>query len=161
MRSVPRMTMSVRRLHAGYAATRRYASGARRCAAMALMCAILAGCTGEPFQKGYILPPGALEQIPIGASQDQVLIVMGTPSTVATLNGEVFYYISQRAGAQGRLHAAEGHRSARDRDLFRQEPPGRRGSPITACRTARSSTSSAAPRRHRARRSAISHHCLS
>ena len=53
--------------------------------------------TGEQFQKGYILPPGALEQIPIGASQDQVLIVMGTPSTVATLNGEVFYYISQRS----------------------------------------------------------------
>jgi len=52
---------------------------------------------GEEFQKGYILPPGALEQIPIGASQDQVLIVMGTPSTVATLNGEVFYYISQRS----------------------------------------------------------------
>ena len=57
----------------------------------------MAACTGEQFQKGYILPPGALEQIPIGASQDQVLIVMGTPSTVATLNGEVFYYISQRS----------------------------------------------------------------
>ncbi len=66
-------------------------------AAAALLCAVLAACTGEQFQKGYILPPGALEQIPIGASQDQVLIVMGTPSTVATLNGEVFYYISQRA----------------------------------------------------------------
>ena len=65
-------------------------------AAIAVMCAVLGGCTGEQFQKGYILPPGALEQIPIGASQDQVLIVMGTPSTVATLNGEVFYYISQR-----------------------------------------------------------------
>ena len=26
-----------------------------------------------------------------------MLIVLGTPSTVATLNGEVFYYISQRA----------------------------------------------------------------
>jgi outer membrane protein assembly factor BamE (lipoprotein component of BamABCDE complex) len=65
--------------------------------AIALGCAALAGCTGEQFQKGYIMPPGALEQIPIGASQDQVLIVMGTPSTVATLNGEVFYYISQRA----------------------------------------------------------------
>ena len=62
-----------------------------------MVCAVLAGCTGEQFQKGYILPPGALEQIPIGASQDQVLIVMGTPSTVATLNGEVFYYISQRS----------------------------------------------------------------
>jgi outer membrane protein assembly factor BamE (lipoprotein component of BamABCDE complex) len=70
----------------------------RAVAAIALMCAALGGClTGEQFQKGYILPPGALEQIPIGASQDQVLIVMGTPSTVATLNGEVFYYISQRS----------------------------------------------------------------
>jgi outer membrane protein assembly factor BamE (lipoprotein component of BamABCDE complex) len=69
----------------------------RGLAAVALVCAALGGCTGEQFQKGYILPPGALEQIPIGASQDQVLIVMGTPSTVATLNGEVFYYISQRS----------------------------------------------------------------
>src|SRR5258708_36049934 len=71
--------------------------GMRAVAAIALVCAVLVGCTGEQFQKGYLLPPGALEQIPIGASQDQVLIVMGTPSTVATLNGEVFYYISQRS----------------------------------------------------------------
>ena len=70
--------------------------GLRAAAAAVLVCGLLAGCTGEQFQKGYILPPGALEQIPIGASQDQVLIVLGTPSTVATLNGEVFYYISQR-----------------------------------------------------------------
>src|SRR3954447_7569650 len=65
--------------------------------AVVLACSALGGCTGEQFQKGYILPPRALEQIPIGASQDQVLIVMGTPSTVATLNGEAFYYISQRS----------------------------------------------------------------
>jgi outer membrane protein assembly factor BamE (lipoprotein component of BamABCDE complex) len=71
--------------------------GMRAAAAMALFCAALGACTGEQFQKGYILPAGALEQIPIGASQDQVLIVMGTPSTVATLSGEVFYYISQRS----------------------------------------------------------------
>src|SRR6201987_4790206 len=70
--------------------------GLRTAAAAALLFAVVSGC-GEQFQKGYILPPGALEQIPIGASQDQVLIVMGTPSTVATLNGEVFYYISQRS----------------------------------------------------------------
>ncbi len=69
----------------------------RLAAAVALTCTLLAACTGEQFQRGYIMPPGALEQIPIGASQDQVLIVMGTPSTVATLDGEVFYYISQRA----------------------------------------------------------------
>ena len=57
---------------------------------------VLVGCTGEQFQRGYILPPGALEQVQIGASQDQVLVVLGTPSTVATLDGDVFYYISQR-----------------------------------------------------------------
>jgi outer membrane protein assembly factor BamE (lipoprotein component of BamABCDE complex) len=57
----------------------------------------LGGCFSETFQKGYIVPEGALEQIPVGASQEQVLIVLGTPSTVATVSGEAFYYISQRA----------------------------------------------------------------
>ena len=72
--------------------------GGVRAGLMAIaLCAVLGACTSEQFQKGYILPPGALEQIPLGASQDQVLIVMGTPSTVATLSGEVFYYISQRS----------------------------------------------------------------
>lgn len=89
------MTVSVPKKASGNAATRRYRL--RATLAATLMCAIMAGCTGETFQKGYILPPGALEQVQIGASQDQVLIVMGTPSTVATLNGEVFYYISQRS----------------------------------------------------------------
>ena len=83
------------------AALPRFLSGFRLAAAVALTCAVLGSvlgaCPKEEFQQGYILPPGALEQIPIGASQDQVLIVMGTPSTVATLDGEVFYYISQRA----------------------------------------------------------------
>jgi outer membrane protein assembly factor BamE (lipoprotein component of BamABCDE complex) len=61
----------------------------------------LGGCTDSMFsqvyQRGYIPPEGALEQLPLGASQEQVLIVLGTPSTVATVSGEVFYYISQRA----------------------------------------------------------------
>lgn len=56
-----------------------------------------AGCFGETFQRGYVLPDGALQQIPLGSSQEQVLIVLGTPSTVATVSGEAFYYISQRA----------------------------------------------------------------
>jgi outer membrane protein assembly factor BamE (lipoprotein component of BamABCDE complex) len=56
-----------------------------------------AGCSGETFQRGYVLPDGALEQIPLGASQEQVLLVLGTPSTVATVSGEAFYYISQKA----------------------------------------------------------------
>jgi outer membrane protein assembly factor BamE (lipoprotein component of BamABCDE complex) len=62
-----------------------------------LLALALAGCTGETFQRGYVLPEGALEQIPLGASQEQVLLVLGTPSTVATVSGEAFYYISQKA----------------------------------------------------------------
>ena len=60
---------------------------------------VLAGCGGttETLQRGYVLPEGALEQVPVGATQEQVLIVLGTPSTVATVNGDVFYYISQKA----------------------------------------------------------------
>ncbi|HWV51304.1 outer membrane protein assembly factor BamE [Pseudorhodoplanes sp.] len=74
----------------------RRSSGA---ALLALACALaLPGCgaTEQTFQRGYVVPEGALEQIPLGSSQEQVLIVMGTPSTVATVTGEVFYYISQR-----------------------------------------------------------------
>ena len=59
----------------------------------------LAACGGmtEILQRGYVLPEGALEQVPVGATQEQVLIVLGTPSTVATVNGDAFYYISQKA----------------------------------------------------------------
>ena len=55
------------------------------------------GSTTETLQRGYVLPEGALEQVPVGATQEQVLIVLGTPSTVATVNGDAFFYISQKA----------------------------------------------------------------
>jgi outer membrane protein assembly factor BamE (lipoprotein component of BamABCDE complex) len=58
--------------------------------------AALGSCT-QVYHHGYMIPEGALEQLPLGSSQEQVLIVLGTPSTVATISGEVFYYISQRA----------------------------------------------------------------
>lgn len=78
---------------------RPFRAGLRLLAAAALFGTLLSGCTGQfaqYYQRGYVLPDGALEQIPIGAPQEQVLIVLGTPSTVATVSGEVFYYISQR-----------------------------------------------------------------
>jgi outer membrane protein assembly factor BamE (lipoprotein component of BamABCDE complex) len=70
---------------------------AKTAAAVVALGLILGGCLGETYQRGYIVPDGALEQIPIGSTQEQVLIVLGTPSTVATVSGEAFYYISQRA----------------------------------------------------------------
>jgi outer membrane protein assembly factor BamE (lipoprotein component of BamABCDE complex) len=70
---------------------------AARIAVMLAFGVLLGGCFSETYHRGYILPDGALEQIPIGSTQEQVLIVLGTPSTVATLSGEAFYYISQRS----------------------------------------------------------------
>jgi outer membrane protein assembly factor BamE (lipoprotein component of BamABCDE complex) len=70
---------------------------AAKLAAVAVIAVLLGGCFSETYQRGYIVPEGALEQIPIGSTQEQVLIVLGTPSTVATVSGEAFYYISQRA----------------------------------------------------------------
>jgi outer membrane protein assembly factor BamE (lipoprotein component of BamABCDE complex) len=71
---------------------------AARTGALALTLAfLLSGCLfTESLHRGYVVPEGALEQVPLGATQEQVLIVLGTPSTVATLSGDVFYYISQR-----------------------------------------------------------------
>jgi outer membrane protein assembly factor BamE (lipoprotein component of BamABCDE complex) len=70
-----------------------------RLAVIALAGLLAGSCGGitQTYHHGYMVPEGALEQIPLGASQEQVLIVLGTPSTVATISGEVFYYISQRS----------------------------------------------------------------
>ena len=38
----------------------------------------------------------ALEQIKPGSSAEQVILVMGTPSTVSTVGGKAYYYISQQ-----------------------------------------------------------------
>jgi outer membrane protein assembly factor BamE (lipoprotein component of BamABCDE complex) len=79
---------------------RRHNANRRPAAAWAVLFTLAllpGGCFGETFQRGYVLPEGALEQIPLGASQEQVLLVLGTPSTVATVSGETFYYISQKA----------------------------------------------------------------
>jgi outer membrane protein assembly factor BamE (lipoprotein component of BamABCDE complex) len=68
----------------------------RKTVAIVALGVMLGGCLGQVYQRGYVIPEGALQQIPIGATQEQVLIVMGTPSTVATVSGDTFYYISQR-----------------------------------------------------------------
>ena len=66
--------------------------------ATAVLCLLLGGCSNftQIYQRGYVVPEGALENIPVGSAQEQVLVVLGTPSTVATVSGEAFYYISQR-----------------------------------------------------------------
>ena len=103
---------------------------------------VLSACgrTGETLQRGYVLPEGALEQIPVGATQEQVLIVLGTPSTVATVSGDAFYYISQKAH---RSAAFMPHEVSDQRVIavYFDKERRVRGSPITGSRTERSSTS--------------------
>ena len=60
--------------------------------------ASLGGCIGQTAERGYVVSEFALEQVPVGASRDQVLIALGTPSTTAGFgNDEAYYYISQTA----------------------------------------------------------------
>ncbi|KAA0971247.1 outer membrane protein assembly factor BamE [Aureimonas fodinaquatilis] len=57
----------------------------------------LAGCqTAEVFNQGYIIDEQALSLVPVGSSREQVLLALGSPSTTATFDNEVFYYISQK-----------------------------------------------------------------
>ena len=80
-------------------------SAFRRLSALAglLPALALGACSSLPvnsftqtYNRGYVLDENALQQVPVGSSQEQVLLVLGTPSTVATLSGEAFYYISQK-----------------------------------------------------------------
>ncbi len=77
-----------------------FAKGQRigRTGAALTLLAVLSGIAGcaAPQTRGYILNESALEQVPVGSSQEQVMVVLGTPSTVATIDGEVFYYISTK-----------------------------------------------------------------
>jgi outer membrane protein assembly factor BamE (lipoprotein component of BamABCDE complex) len=86
--------MSTRKLPApaGVAVSR----ALRRAALIAGLSLFAAGCLATTYQRGYVFDQAALDQVPVGASQEQVLLVLGTPSTIATVSGEVFYYISQK-----------------------------------------------------------------
>ncbi len=50
---------------------------------------------GETLNQGYIVDQQTLDLVPVGSSREQVLLALGTPSTTATFDNEVFYYISQ------------------------------------------------------------------
>jgi len=52
--------------------------------------------TGEVLNQGYVVDQETLALAPVGASREQVLLSLGTPSTTATFDNEVFYYISQK-----------------------------------------------------------------
>lgn len=58
----------------------------------------LAGCIGYDgdVQHGYVIDQTALAQIKPGTSAEQVLSVLGTPSTTSTVGGDSWYYVTQQ-----------------------------------------------------------------
>ncbi|MGH6761427.1 MAG: outer membrane protein assembly factor BamE [Phyllobacterium sp.] len=71
---------------------------------VAVLPVMLIGCNAtsmglnpkETLTQGYVIDEGALEFVPVGSSREQVLLTLGSPSTTATFDNEVFYYISQK-----------------------------------------------------------------
>nr|WP_244639242.1 outer membrane protein assembly factor BamE [Aureimonas endophytica] len=62
-----------------------------------LALSIAGGCTTrEVLNQGYIVDDQTIQLVPVGSSREQVLTALGTPSTKATFDNEVFYYISQK-----------------------------------------------------------------
>jgi len=92
------MSLRVRKIN-GSLACRAFLAAAVGGAALAV-----SGCgsvsstlsAGETLTQGYVIDPQALELVPVGSSREQVMLALGTPSTTATFDNEVFYYISQK-----------------------------------------------------------------
>lgn len=77
---------------------------AGRAVVTAALCGLaLSGCkstadvlsTSQTYHQGYVVDKETLALAPVGSSREQVLLSLGTPSTTATFDNEVFYYISQ------------------------------------------------------------------
>lgn len=58
---------------------------------------ILSGCVEQRIiNNGAIVTQDQLDLIPVGSSQDQVLLALGSPSTTGQFDNQVYYYISQK-----------------------------------------------------------------
>jgi outer membrane protein assembly factor BamE (lipoprotein component of BamABCDE complex) len=71
--------------------------------ALAAALAAISGCNAgsslspaETLTQGYVIDEQSIELVPVGSSREQVLLALGSPSTTATFDTEVFYYISQK-----------------------------------------------------------------
>lgn len=57
----------------------------------------LGGCLGYDGQvvHGYQLDPKLAEQVKAGASAEQILVLLGSPTTTSTVGGDAWYYVTQ------------------------------------------------------------------
>lgn len=58
---------------------------------------VLSSCIEQRvINNGAIVTQDQLDLIPVGSSQDQVILALGSPSTKGQFDTEVYYYISQK-----------------------------------------------------------------
>jgi outer membrane protein assembly factor BamE (lipoprotein component of BamABCDE complex) len=62
----------------------------------AAACLLVAGCAAEINARGNLPPEDKLSQVTPGLTRDQVLQILGSPSTVATFSDHAWYYIGQK-----------------------------------------------------------------
>ncbi len=57
----------------------------------------LSGCLGYDGQvvHGYQSGPQTFDQVKVGASAEQILTLLGTPTTTSTVGGDAWYYVTQ------------------------------------------------------------------
>lgn len=77
--------------------SRRFVSSLARVAVLATVGFGLSGCIGEEIRHGYQLDKAALATVKPGMSAEQVLQILGSPSTVSTVGNKSWYYISQNS----------------------------------------------------------------
>jgi len=58
---------------------------------------LVSACVQQKIiNNGPVITQDQIDLIPVGSSQDQVLLALGSPSTRGQFDTEVFYYISQK-----------------------------------------------------------------
>ncbi|WP_336488509.1 outer membrane protein assembly factor BamE [Methylobacterium nigriterrae] len=75
--------------------SRRLVSSLARLALIGLVAVGVSGCIGEDLRHGYQIDQAALATIKPGMSPEQVLQILGSPSTVSTVGNKSWYYITQ------------------------------------------------------------------
>jgi outer membrane protein assembly factor BamE (lipoprotein component of BamABCDE complex) len=76
---------------------RGHARSIRLAAAIAIGLGVSGCLIGEDLQRGYVIDERAVAQVKPGTSGEDVLRILGTPSTVSTVGNKSWYYISQTA----------------------------------------------------------------
>jgi len=71
--------------------------GRARAAFLAALTLSLGGCLGYDgtVVHGYQLNSKTAEQVKAGASAEQILVLLGSPTTTSTVGGDAWYYVSQ------------------------------------------------------------------